>query len=98
MVQGSQAVRNPRTKTGKPRQYESRVLEKSRRTVHIGLRHHRWQKRHVVDALGKVRHQVTHPLSTFAILLPAPWALHHSARLALEQFDLAPRAERFTML
>ena len=47
---------------------------------------------------GKVRHQAAHPLAAFAVLLPAPWALHHSARLALEQLDLAPRVERFTML
>ena len=53
--------------------------------MHVGLRDHRGDEGHVVDTGREVRQKIAHPLSTVAMLSPAPWALHHRAGLTLEK-------------
>ena len=50
-------------------------------------------KRHVIDATGKIGHEAAHPFSALAMLLPIPRALHAVLGRALEQLHRAARVE-----
>ena len=65
--------------------------------MHVRLRDHRMDERHLVDATGQVRNQIADPFAALAALPPLPGALHARAGVALKQFDLLARIKRLAV-
>ncbi len=92
-----QSVGDPRAHRGEAGQHEPAVLHERGWAVYVRLGDHRMDKRHVVDAGSQMRHQVAHPLTALAILLPAPGACHAGAGITLKQLDLLAGVERLAV-
>src|SRR5262249_7347846 len=93
LVQAAQAIADPSSRAGEPRQHETCVLHEGCWTVDVAFGLHGIDERHIVHAFCQMREQGADPSPALPVLLPLPWAGHDRARRALKKLDLAARIE-----